>query len=224
MGTPIVQEINVPDVGAGTGPWASPAWVAGTFEYLLRAGLPTKNPADVVVLLGSATGPAGTDPISLANPNQLATFTSDGEQFAELIGVQACAFYALIRLPPPPATVPPVAPTGAPTVSAKFYLTGIDTDGTTPPASTALTMVDSRTVTGAGAPVQATAVIGVGWLTLMNLSPNATDIVNIWTDNTVSVANGGIPGGASRSVQYKDTSSIWVFIPSRVSLSVIVEK
>jgi hypothetical protein len=109
------QFLPIPDVGAGTGPWAS-AWIPGTLSSLTRAGMAVATgPADLCILLVSATG---ADPINEANPNQVGYFYGgNGSQSAPELGLQAAAFYAIIRYPPPKGTK-------GPTAGAQFELQG----------------------------------------------------------------------------------------------------
>jgi hypothetical protein len=106
MAAPIVQILPVPDVGAGDGPWASPAWIAGSLATITRLGLATNaTNADRVALLGSAVGPGGgavaADPIDLSNPNLIASFTGPGMLPRELLKfASSCPYYAIVRLPP----------------------------------------------------------------------------------------------------------------------------
>lgn len=115
----VTQLLPVPDVGIGKGPFPSPAWILGTLDELDRLGLAVAtNPADLVVLLVSATGSTILDPITEDNPNQVGYFYgAEPSISADSLDATACTYYALLRYPPPEGT-------SGPTVGAVFELQG----------------------------------------------------------------------------------------------------
>ena len=112
----VAQEIDVPDVGVGPGPFPSPGWIAGHIVVLTRLGFGIgASGADKITLLFSVDG---VGPIDASNPNIMGGYSGEtGSQDPGLTYATACPFYAILRYPP-------TFGEGTPQVGAKFYLQG----------------------------------------------------------------------------------------------------